>query len=394
MLSASPQQEGDGLGVLAAGDEGELILSELADLQIAGGAQFVGGELLDLSHHSGTGGLGELHHVGLLDATDREDAFLAKEVLGQVVDALLHEHRVGARGLDGLDHLAQHVLLLGQESGHLGGVGDLDLGVDLGLLDLDGRIEQGDLGVLHPLGHGRVHRLLVDDDSLDELGVVHGGAGLLDDLDVVHVDVPLVSVLLGDGGDGINGQISETLAGAADGLGDHRGAGNELEGLLVVDAHGSGHRVQDLLGLDGGEPVAAGDDSGVDVGFDQVNGLLQQLPGQDDRAGGPVPGLLVLRLGDLHQHLGGGVVDIDLLQDGDAVVGDDNIAKGVYQHLVHSTGPKGAADRVGDGLGGLDVVVLRVLTLIPLGTFLQDEYRCISHSHVFTSNVKSYPASI
>ena len=97
-----------------------------------------------------------------------------------------------------VDHLLQHALLLVEEGLHLGRVGDLDLGVDLGLLDLQGDVEQGDLGLLDPLGHGRVDRFLVDDDAVDELGVVHGTAVLLDDLDVVHVDDPLAVDLLGD----------------------------------------------------------------------------------------------------------------------------------------------------------------------------------------------------
>jgi len=53
---------------------------------------------------------------------------------------------------------------------------------------------------------------------------------------------------------------------------------------------------------------------------------LQQFTGEYDRRGRPVPGFLVLRLGDLDQHLRGRVLDVHLLQDGDPVVRDDDVA--------------------------------------------------------------------
>ena len=48
-------------------------------------------------------------------------------------------------------------LLLGEEVVHAGGVVNLDLGVDLGLLDLEAAVEEGDLGVLDLDGHAGVH---------------------------------------------------------------------------------------------------------------------------------------------------------------------------------------------------------------------------------------------
>jgi hypothetical protein len=66
------------------------------------------------------------------------------------------------------------------------------------LLHLDGDVDEGDLGVLHLLGHPVVDRLLVDDDPLDELRLVQALALLLDDLDVVDVGDDLAVPLLDD----------------------------------------------------------------------------------------------------------------------------------------------------------------------------------------------------
>ena len=307
-------------------------------------------------------------------------------MLGEVVDSLLAEDDVGSGGLDLLDHGPEHVLLLCDEGGDLVGVGDLDLRVDLGLLDLEGGVDQGDLGLLDDLGHGGLNRLLVDDEPFDDVGLVHLGSGLLDGLDVLEVHgVLAVLPLVRDGLHGVDDHVREVLPGSADGLGDHGGLGDELEVRLVVDADLLGDVLEDFLGLVVGEPVPVGDDRGVHVGVDQVGGLLEELSGEDDGGGGAVPDLGVLGLGDLDEHLGGRVLDVHLLEDGHAVVGDDDVSHGVHEHLVHAPGPEAAPDGVGDRLRGGDVVELGVLAPLPFGSFPKNDDRCVSHSHFSSS---------
>lgn len=55
--------------------------------------------------------------------------------------------------------------------------------------------------------------------------------------------------------------------------------------------------------------------------IDQLLSLAQQFPCQDDHRGGAIADLVILGLADVHQHLGGGVVNIHRLQDGGAIVG-------------------------------------------------------------------------
>ena len=251
------------------------------------------------------------------------------------------------------------------------GVGDADVCVDLGLLVLHGGGQQGDLGVLDDLGHPGVDPLLVDDKALDHVGVADDSAHLLLDLDVVGVDL---AVLL-DCPAGLDDDVGEVLPLAADGLAGHGGLGDLLQEVVVVGVDGD--VVEYLDGLGGGHLESVGDDGGVDVGVDEGLGLLQQLSGQDDGGGGAVPALAVLGLGDLDHHLGGGVLDIDLLQDGDTVVGDDDVPDGVHEHLVHSLGSEGGPDGVSDSLRGCDVVELGLLVLAPLGALLEDYNRLV-----------------
>ena len=116
----------------------------------------------------------------------------------------------------------------------------------------------------------------------------------------------------------------------------------------------------------------------MDVLLDQALGLLQQLAREDHRGGGAVAAFLVLGLGDLDDHLRTRVLDVDLLEDGHTIVGDDDVAHGVHEHLVHPLGPERRAHSVGDGLGRGDVVALGSLALFPCGPLLEDEDRNLS----------------
>ena len=119
----------------------------------------------------------------------------------------------------------------------------------------------------------------------------------------------------------------------------------------------------------------------MDVGIDQVGSLLEELTGEDDGCCGSVSDLCILGLCDLDEHLGCGVLDIHLLQDGDSVVGDDDVSHGVDEHLVHSAGSEAAPDCVGDCPCCGDVVELSVLSFLPLGSFPEDDDGGVSHSH-------------
>ena len=114
---------------------------------------------------------------------------------------------------------------------------------------------------------------------------------------------------------------------------------------------------EEPLGLLDGDLESAGDDGRVDVLLEQVLGALEELAGEDDRGRRSVPALLVLGLRDLHQHLGGRVLDVDLLEDRDAVVRDRDVAHPVDEHLVHAARTERRPHGVRDGPGRGDVVL-------------------------------------
>jgi hypothetical protein len=208
VLCAAAEDHADCLRVLALLDEDHVLVADLALFHEACVAQIRFRELVDAGAHAGTGALGELLEVGFLDTAGSHNACLRQVVLDEVVHTLLAEHDIGAGLLDLVDHVLEHLLFLVQEALELVRAGDLDLGVDLCLLDLQRAVEQRDLRVLHHLRHVRVDAFLVDYDALDELGVADGAAYLLLYLDVIGVDL---AVLVDNCLDRFDDEVGELL---------------------------------------------------------------------------------------------------------------------------------------------------------------------------------------
>ena len=64
----------------------------------------------------------------------------------------------------------------------------------------------------------------------------------------------------------------------------------------------------------------------VNVLFNEVLASLEQFTGENDRRGRSVKAVLFLSFGHFDDHLCSWVFDVHFLEDGGAVVGDDDIA--------------------------------------------------------------------
>src|SRR5712691_7699208 len=293
VLRAPAQEDRDRLRVLAPRHERHLIVADLLLVHLLRKAEIVFRQLVELRHDLAAGRLRELFHVRLLDPAHRVDLRLREVVLREVVDALLAEDHGRAALPHDLDHALQHRLFLVEEGLELGRVRNLDLRIDLGLLDLEGRVDEGDLRVLHFAGHPGVHAFLVDDDAVDECRVRNRTALLLHDLNIVIVDeVRTVGSLLGDRRHCLHGDVRQELLMAARGLGRHRGHRDLLQGVDFLDRDLRRDRLENLVRLLRGLAIPGCDHGRMDVLVDEVLRLLEQLPRQDDGGRGAVPGLL------------------------------------------------------------------------------------------------------
>jgi len=166
-------------------------------------------------------------------------------VVGLVIKAPLAEHNVGTGVLDLLNHISEVVLFHLLELLVVLGVLDLDTVLGLGLWGLEGAGQDANLGVLDFLSHGGMGEVLVDDDTLDELGGLNGTTGLGDDLDQIEVDV--LTVKVGNVEHGLDSKVCEVILALADDLGAESSGGAlaEVAEVILLDVDGLG----DLLNL-------------------------------------------------------------------------------------------------------------------------------------------------
>src|SRR2546421_573447 len=81
-------------------------------------------------------------------------------------------------------------------------------------------------------------------------------------------------------------------------------------------------------------------------------------------------------------------IEVNLLEDRDAIVRDDDVPEAVHEHLIHSAGAQGRAHRIRNRLRGRDVVELRSLAALAARPFLQDQNRRTCWHHVSSSEYR------
>ncbi|KAF5041170.1 hypothetical protein DSECCO2_525770 [anaerobic digester metagenome] len=170
-LGGAPQEDGDGLRVVAAGDDRQVGIGDLRYLFRV--AERRRSELLGLVDDGAAERLRSELHVFLFDVLDGIDAGFCEVILYRVGDPLLAEEGVCAGGGDLVSKSPEGLAFLLGERLHLVGGGNLDLRLHLGLRDLERHGNQGNLHVRDLLRHLLEDALLVDDDAADQFGVVH-----------------------------------------------------------------------------------------------------------------------------------------------------------------------------------------------------------------------------
>ena len=98
------------------------------------------------------------------------------------------------------------------------GRGDLNLGIDLGLLNLHSRIKQSDLGIGDLLRHAGVESILIDNHTANENRVAYAAADFLLHCYVIGVDR---SIFIHNCFDGIDGNNCQIIPGSLRALAGH-----------------------------------------------------------------------------------------------------------------------------------------------------------------------------
>ncbi|KAI3491659.1 hypothetical protein L1887_43971 [Cichorium endivia] len=308
--------------------------------------------------------------VGVLD---RHDARVGKQALRVVVDELAVDKARDAVRLD-LVHLGLHLFALGTlELGELAGALDAHAcAKHLDLVRVHGRVGDEDLGVVERFGTVGAD-LLVEDEALVEVRVGELAAGLLDDLDVLEVGGSL------EAEDGVDGEVGKVVLVCTEHLAGERGACDVHEVLAECGWVGTvvlGGIFESLECGCGCDAVSFDDRLRVDAHVDQLFCFAQQFGRQHTHAGGAIAHLVVLHLGDVDQDLGGGIVEVNGLEDGGAVVGDYDVVRAdALQDLVHALGSERGLDQVAERDGADERAQASVLRTLLRGLLRENRRR-------------------
>jgi hypothetical protein len=131
-----------------------------------------------------------------------------------------------------------------------------------------------------------------------------------------------------------------------------------------VPETGPGLALDVLDDLGHGEVDAALEVHRVHAGGDRLHALGHDGLGENGGGGGAVAGLVVGARSDFADHLGAHVLELvlelDLLGDGDAVLGDPGRAIGLVEKHVAALGAERHLHRVGEGVDALQHAVTGV----------------------------------
>lgn len=319
VLGRTPQQDSTGRRTLTFQEVSEIVITQLPDFeQMALRTNISLLDLLRSIHNLRAGHSSNPHVVGLTDTTDAGDVALEEEMLGEVGDTLLGDDDVGLPLEDEVAHDGDFFHLLGEGVGH-GVLGfELHVGLTLPLLVLQRTVQQEDPRVLDAPPHLGVRDILIHHHTIEDLALIEGPAWDLLDLGVsldFEVEFALVAAPEDDSG-GLEGQVGDEVAPSAGELGADAALQGQEDLVVLVDVDGAGAFVDYGLGRLEGFVVGANNHRRVDVHLDEGLGGAHQLARQDDHGGGAVAHLLVLHSRQLDHALGGGVLHVDLSEDG------------------------------------------------------------------------------
>uniref|UniRef100_A0A8W7PAJ3 Uncharacterized protein n=1 Tax=Anopheles coluzzii TaxID=1518534 RepID=A0A8W7PAJ3_ANOCL len=316
--------------VLAVLHERVLVLAQHVLVHLPGKAEARFVHVVERVHRHTATGQRQTLHIAALGTAQRHDALLRQHVQRHRIDALLVDHderfvRTVAHLALQLDHLLHPILdefSLGQHElfALLRRLIE-EARVDLRLFVLHRHVARENVRIFHALRHVRVASTVVHHDTLHQLRVRGRLVLHLHQLDHVQIDR---FTLRADGQHRIDAHVRQQIGQIRVHLGAERGARN-VEQIFPVHLNRVGDLFENVQRLQPGlvEPVR--DDARMQPVRDVQVGLLQQLANDQHDRGGSVPGHIVLgRTGTGNQRRGR-MLDLHLVQQHIAVLGDFDV---------------------------------------------------------------------
>ena len=194
--------------------------------------------------------------------------------------------------------------------------------MDLSLFVLEGDVQAHDVTVLHAAGQVAVSATVIENETLDELGL--GRHLVLHVHQLNHVQVDWL-VLLGNAVDSINDDLAHGVGELRLDLGAEGSAGN-LEEHVTVDFDFVLEGVEVFEGLSLGQLHTVDEDTGVDSFTEVALSLTHELTNEEDVSGGTVTDDVVLSGSSTADHGSSRVLNLHLVEKNSAILGQLDLA--------------------------------------------------------------------
>ena len=114
--------------------------------------------------------------------------------------------------------------------------------------------------------------------------------------------------------------------------------------------------------------------------FDEIFRTLEEFSREDNSRSGSIIAMLLLCFCNLNDHFCCRMLNVHFLENGSAIVRNDNVTHGIHEHFVHPFRAQCGTHRICYRFRSSDVVRLSATSSRALRTFFEDENWCLSIS--------------
>lgn len=360
VIVRSLDEDGAREGVLNTFNESVLIISESLLVNLLGETEVFFGEVIYRVKLVTTASEGDSLSVSLLASADSDNSVTSKELKRRRVNTLLVDNNeVFAVFLSAdlslevdnlLDLVVSELSLGGNKFLTVISVGPEEARVDFGLLVFERDVQAHDVTVLKAGGHVGVTTTVIEDKTLNELGLSRHLVLHVHEFD--HVEIETVVTL--DSADSVDDNFSQWDSESRVNLGLEGSVADfdkELTGDLLLDLEG----LEELEALGLSELHTVDEDSRVNSFSKESLSLSHDFSSEENVGGGTISSDIILSGSGTTNHRGSGVLDLHLVEEDSSILGQFNLSSTTDEHLNGSLRSEVGLENLLESLGGVDV---------------------------------------
>mmetsp|Transcript_41206 Transcript_41206/g.36542 ORF Transcript_41206/g.36542 Transcript_41206/m.36542 type:complete len:366 (+) Transcript_41206:689-1786(+) len=274
ILGGTSEEDGASLGVLAFNHEGEVVITNLSDVEettLGTNIRFLDffRSVDDLS----TSDSGNSVVISLSDTTNAGDVLLKEVMLSQIRNTLFSDDDIGLVLHDVVAHIGDffHFFLEGRR--HVIFLGHFHVGLGFTLLVFQSAIQKKDSGVFNGSSHLGVDNIFIEHNTIQNLAFFKETSGNFFNFSIslgINGESSIFSgVAHHDGSHTLESQFSDGTSPSGCELSSDAALNSYSNIIIFININGGGNFLENLHGLFEGLEVSANNDGGMHLSFEE-----------------------------------------------------------------------------------------------------------------------------